>query len=190
MKAGDARVDVLISTFNEERSIDACLDAVLAQTAPIAVTVVDGGSSDGTVTRLRERAARDPRLTLVADGLRRTLPASLNLALAATARPFVAKVDARTFLVPDFIERALEVLDGAGPSVVAAGGSPEQFGDTRFGAGLARARTSRFGVGEAVTRTNGNARKSTPSNAGSIGAPRSRRSADSTPSCNSAKTKK
>ena len=140
-------VDVLISTYNEEGAVDSCLDAVLAQTVPVAVTVVDGGSADGTVARLQERAARDERLTVIADGERRTLPAALNLALARTTRPFVAKVDARTFLASDFIERALAVIDECGESTVAAGGSPEQFGDTPFGAALARARTSRFGVG-------------------------------------------
>jgi succinoglycan biosynthesis protein ExoA len=142
----EAAVDVLVSTFNEERAIGACLDAILAQTAPIAVTVIDGGSSDGTVAALHERARSDSRIAVVADGMHRTLPAALNLGLASTSRPFVAKVDARTFLEPDFIERALGVLAGA-ESIACAGGSPLQFGDTVFGAGLAKARTSRFGVG-------------------------------------------
>jgi succinoglycan biosynthesis protein ExoA len=142
----EAAVDVLVSTFNEERAIGACLDAILSQTAPVAITVIDGGSSDGTVAALHEHARRDSRIVVVADGVRRTLPAALNLGLAATSRPFVAKVDARTFLEPDFIERALGVLAGA-ESIACAGGSPLQFGDTAFGAGLAKARTSRFGVG-------------------------------------------
>jgi GT2 family glycosyltransferase len=141
-----ALVDVLVSTYNEERAIDACLDAILAQSAPVAVTVIDGGSSDGTVAALHERARRDPRVAVVADGMHRTLPAALNLGLASTARPFVAKVDARTFLAPDFIERALDVLT-TGENIACAGGAPQQFGDTAFGAGLAKARTSRFGVG-------------------------------------------
>jgi succinoglycan biosynthesis protein ExoA len=142
----DATVDILVSTFNEERAIGACLDAILAQTAPVAVTIIDGGSSDGTVAALRERALRDPRITVVADGVRRSLPAALNVGLAMTRLPFVAKVDARTFLAPDFIERSLEVLD-SGERIACAGGAPLQFGDTPFGAGLAKARTSRFGVG-------------------------------------------
>jgi succinoglycan biosynthesis protein ExoA len=142
----DALVDILVSTYNEERSIDACLDAILAQSAPIAVTVIDGGSSDGTVAALHERARRDARVAVVADGVRRTLPAALNLGLTLTSRPFVAKVDARTFVARDFVERALAVI-ATGESIACAGGAPQQFGDTAFGAGLAKARTSRFGVG-------------------------------------------
>jgi GT2 family glycosyltransferase len=141
-----ALVDVLVSTYNEERAIEACLDAILAQSAPVAVTVIDGGSSDGTVAVLRERARQDPRIAVIADGIHRTLPAALNLGLAMTGRPFVAKVDARTFLAPDFLERSLAVLS-SGENIACAGGAPQQFGDTAFGAGLAKARTSRFGVG-------------------------------------------
>jgi GT2 family glycosyltransferase len=139
-------VDILVSTYNEEGAIADCLDAILAQSVPIAVTIVDGGSSDGTVATLQDRARLDPRLTIVADGVRRTLPAALNLGLAMTSRPYVAKVDARTFLAPDFIERALSVLT-SDEGIACAGGAPQQFGDTAFGAGLAKARTSRFGVG-------------------------------------------
>ena len=140
-------VDVIISTLDEERDIDACLDAVSAQTVPMRVTVVDGGSRDRTVALLRARAAREPGLQIVADGLRRTLPEALNLGLARTVLPFVAKVDARTFIAPDFLARAFAVLGECGRDVACAGGPPLQFGATPFGEGLARARMSRFGVG-------------------------------------------
>jgi cellulose synthase/poly-beta-1,6-N-acetylglucosamine synthase-like glycosyltransferase len=141
-------VDVVISTFDEERDIERSLDAVLAQSCPALITVVDGGSRDRTPEILRRRAASEPRLRVIADGVRRSLPAALNLALSQTHLPFVAKVDARTFLAPDFLARALAVLWEAGAEDVAcAGGQPEQFGTTRFGEGLARARTSVYGVG-------------------------------------------
>ena len=142
-----ATVTVMISTYNEESHIDRCLDAVLAQTVPVSVIVIDGGSSDRTVERLKSRASRDARIRIHADGIRRTLPAALNLALTMCDAAYVAKVDARTFIASDFIERALDVFRSEGAGVACAGGRPEQFGETRFGEGVARARTSRFGVG-------------------------------------------
>jgi succinoglycan biosynthesis protein ExoA len=141
-------VDVIVSTFDEERHIERALDAILAQNLPVLVTVVDGGSRDRTPQILRERALREPRLRVIADGVRRTLPEALNLALSQTRLPFVAKVDARTFLAPDFLERALAVLaEPAADDIGCAGGQPEQFGTTAFGDGFARARTSVYGVG-------------------------------------------
>ncbi|HKU66467.1 MAG TPA: glycosyltransferase [Candidatus Baltobacteraceae bacterium] len=143
----DSRVTVVMSTFNEERDVDRSLDAVLAQTVVPQVVVVDGGSRDGTVAKLQERAAGDPRIRVHADGIARSLPAALNLALEHCTTPFVAKVDARTFIEPDFLERALDVFSNEGERVGCVGGRPEQYGDTRFGEGFARARMSPFGVG-------------------------------------------
>ena len=140
-------VTVIMSTFNEVRDIDHSIDSVLGQTANVDLVVVDGGSTDGTVERLRSRAQRDSRVTVHADGVRRSLPEALNLAMELTDRPFVAKVDARTFIAADFIERALEVFDREGDSVACVGGRPEQIGETRFGQAFARARMSPFGVG-------------------------------------------
>lgn len=143
----DAPVTIIMSAFNELRDIDRSLDAVLEQEHCAEVVVVDGGSTDGTAQRLLDRAAREPRLRVHADGMRRSLPAALNVALEICRTPFAAKVDARTFIAPDFLARSLDVFDREGEKVACVGGRPEQFGETRFGEGFARARTSPFGVG-------------------------------------------
>lgn len=141
------RVVVVMSTFNEERYVDRALDAIERQSVSPDVLVIDGGSRDGTVERLRRRAEANPRITVHADGVRRTLPAAMNLGIEMTRAPFVAKIDARTFMEPDFLERALEVFDREGESVGCVGGRPEQYGESPFGQALAYARMSRFGVG-------------------------------------------
>jgi succinoglycan biosynthesis protein ExoA len=141
-------VDVIMSTLNEENDIADALDSVLDQTIPLRVTIVDGGSSDRTVAILRARARIDPRIAVIADGRGRSLPEALNLALENTSHPFVAKVDARTFIAPDFLERSLDILrEGENANAACVGGQPEQFGTTPFGEAVARARTTRFGVG-------------------------------------------
>jgi succinoglycan biosynthesis protein ExoA len=144
------RVDVLVSTFNEEHYVERCLAAVLAQDYPreaLRVVLVDGGSTDGTVERARAASAGDPRVTIVADGVRRNLPAALNVGLEACTGELVAKVDAHGWPEPDFIRRGVEVLQASGDDVACVGGRPEQEGETAFGKALAVARTSRFGVG-------------------------------------------
>ncbi len=140
-------VAVVMSTLNEESSIDRALDAIESQTAGVRILVIDGGSNDTTVDRLQWRAARNPRLRVYADGVRRSLPEALNAAVAEIDEAFVAKVDARTFIAPDFIERALRIFEREGPQVACVGGRPEQYGETNFGQGVAYARMSPFGVG-------------------------------------------
>ena len=147
MEQAPAKVAAVMSTLNEERYIDRALDAIEAQTHVPDIVVVDGGSRDGTIARLLDRARTNPRIQIHADGVRRSLPAALNLALEFTQCEFAAKVDARTFLAPDFLERALDVFEREGAQVACAGGRPQQFGESSFGNGVARARMSRFGVG-------------------------------------------
>ena len=66
-------VTVVVPVFDEERRLQALLDAVLAPTGPLATAslrlseliVVDDGSTDGTAALLDERAASDPRLQII-----------------------------------------------------------------------------------------------------------------------------
>ena len=76
-------VDVVIPAYNEERHIARCLDCVLAQDYPpelVCVYAVDSGGSDATGRILRERAAAEPRLTVLGGERRRWQPEALNLA--------------------------------------------------------------------------------------------------------------
>jgi Glycosyl transferase family 2 len=57
-------VSVLVPARNEEESIGACIDALLAQDYPnLEIVVLDDDSTDGTAATVSSR--RDPRLRLV-----------------------------------------------------------------------------------------------------------------------------
>lgn len=59
-------VSVIIPTFNVVDWIDDCLTSILdEQTLDLEVVLVDDGSTDGTWTRVLERAAHDPRIRAV-----------------------------------------------------------------------------------------------------------------------------
>lgn len=143
-------IDVLVSTFNEEGYVERCLDHVLGQDYPRELTqiyVIDGGSDDGTVEILRRIAATEPRMTVIADGLRRNLPEALNVGIAASSGELVAKIDAHGWPERDFLAKAVEAFRRGGEDVACVGGRPEQQGETGIGSAVALARTSRFGVG-------------------------------------------
>lgn len=143
-------VDVIVSTFNEERYIERCLDAILRQTYPASaftVWVIDGGSSDSTVRIVRRYASRHPNIRCIADGRRLNLPEALNLALASSSGDYVAKIDAHGYPEGEFLDVAVRALETGPPSLACVGGRPLQKGETAFGRDLALARTSPFGVG-------------------------------------------
>ena len=151
----DVRVDVLVSAWNEERHLDRCLSAVLAQDYPhdlLSVVFVDGGSSDGTVAVARARAATDPRLRVVSGRGRLSLPAALNLGIAMSSAELVAKIDCHGYPEHDFVRRAVNALSECDADVAVIGGRPEQQGETAWGRAVARARVSRFGTGGQCVR--------------------------------------
>jgi hypothetical protein len=56
-------VSILMPSLNQSRFLPAALDSILQQShGDLELVVADGGSTDGSVEILRDRAARDPRL--------------------------------------------------------------------------------------------------------------------------------
>ena len=77
--AGPATVDAVVVTYDSASTIEACLRTLLAQPALASARVVDNGSRDDTITRVRELARAEPRLTLA------TLPDNPGFAAACNA---------------------------------------------------------------------------------------------------------
>lgn len=57
-------VDAVVVAYDSASTIDACLRSLLAQPGVARVRVVDNGSRDGTVARVRAIAASDGRVTI------------------------------------------------------------------------------------------------------------------------------
>jgi succinoglycan biosynthesis protein ExoA len=141
-------VDVVTPAFNEEAGIDRCLDCVFGQDYPVdrmRVWVVDAGSTDRTVDIVRARP--EPQLSLVTGHGRLNAGQALNVGIGAGSADLIARVDAHTHLAPDYLSRAVTLMEELGPRLALVSGQPRQLGETRFGEGVVRARRSRFGVG-------------------------------------------
>ena len=138
-------VTVAIPVFNEGRHIDACLDAVEAQTYGnvVEVLVVDGGSTDAT----REIVLRRGGKVRLLHNPRRIQAAALNVALAEAAGQVFVRIDGHCTIAPDYVECCVETLSATGAAMV--GGAMDPHGDGWLGEGIAAAMTSRFGVGPA-----------------------------------------
>jgi glycosyltransferase involved in cell wall biosynthesis len=85
-----ADVDVVIPVRNGGRLLADAVDSVLDQhDVHVNVVVVDDGSTDGAVGRLK----RDPRITILT-GPHAGIPTALNTGIAAGQAPYVARQDA------------------------------------------------------------------------------------------------
>jgi glycosyltransferase involved in cell wall biosynthesis len=141
-------VSVLLPVLDEVAEIDACLASLVDQKydGPLEIVVADGGSTDGTRPRLRQWAARDPRVVLI-DNPRRRQSHGLNLSARVATGEILVRADAHTTYAPDYVERSVAVLAETG--AVAVGGRLRPVGRTPTGQAIAAALRSPLGVGPA-----------------------------------------
>jgi glycosyltransferase involved in cell wall biosynthesis len=140
-------VTIVMPVRNEERALDATLDAVLAQdlAEPFEVVVAEGASTDGTRALLERRAAADPRIRLV-DNPTGATAAALNRALEAARGRYLVRVDGHSLPPRDYVRRLVEHLRSG--ACEAAGGRKRAVGSGAFGRAVAEAHGSRFGIGD------------------------------------------
>ncbi|HET7529455.1 MAG TPA: glycosyltransferase family 2 protein [Mycobacteriales bacterium] len=147
-------VSVVLTVLNEEPYLRAAMAAVLGQDypGPLEVVIALGPSHDRTDEVAADIAAADPRVSTVANPSGRT-PEGLNRAIAQTHYPVIARVDGHSELPGDYLRTAVEALQRTGADNV--GGLMWAEGRTPFEHAVARAMTSRFGVGNAPFHVGG-----------------------------------
>lgn len=147
-------VSVIMPVRDDARHLTEAVQHVLAQDYPgeLEVVLAVGPSRDATdqVARGLERA--DPRVTVVLNPSGRT-PAALNAALGAARHEVVARVDGHAALPPRYLRLAVQALAEHGADNV--GGLMAAQGRSGFEKAVARAMTTRLGVGGARFHTGG-----------------------------------
>jgi succinoglycan biosynthesis protein ExoA len=147
-------VSVVLPVLNEARYLRTAVGSVLAQdyAGDIEVVIALGPSRDASNTVAEDIAANDSRVTLVQNPTGRT-PNGLNLAVAATRYPIVARVDGHSVIPVDYLSTAVELLERTGADNV--GGLMSARGETDVEQAIATAMTSRLGVGNAPFHVGG-----------------------------------
>lgn len=146
-EAGGDLASVVVPVRDEERSIDACLRSIRAQThEDLEILVVEGGSEDRTREIVRSHAEQDDRIRLL-DNPDAIIPAALNVALRAVSGRWFIRIDAHATVPPRYVQHIVDRLrEGWG----GVGGRKDAVGRTPTGRAIAVAMGSRFGVGGSV----------------------------------------
>ncbi|MCU0524683.1 MAG: glycosyltransferase [Elainella sp. Prado103] len=102
------RVSVIVPMYNAERYIANALHSILQeQSIPLEVIVVNDGTTDGSLERLRQ--CTDPRLRLV-ESAGCGIAAALNTGLAHAQGEFIARCDADDLYPGDRIHQQVDWL--------------------------------------------------------------------------------
>lgn len=125
----DPLISVLMAVRDGRSYLDDSLNSVLDQTeSDLEFLVLDDGSEDGTLQRLREFARRDERVRIWyrSGGGHGGLTRSLNELLFRSRGQFIARMDADDVCLPDRFEQQLRFM-GRHPTCVLAGGLIEHI---------------------------------------------------------------
>jgi len=110
-------VSVIIPAYNAEAFIRQTLESVLSQTYKnIEVLVVDDGSKDRTPEIVQSFAQKDERVRLLQQS-NAGVAAARNLAIANSTGEFIAPIDADDIWYPQNIEKQVQCMLRAEPSV-------------------------------------------------------------------------
>lgn len=114
-------VTIGLPVYNPGSFLSYAVRSVFAQTYPSwELVVVDDGSTDGSLERLRR--IEDPRVRVLTDGKRRGLPYRLNQILEEASGDFIARMDADDLMNPRRLERQVAYfLENPGLDAVTTG---------------------------------------------------------------------
>jgi succinoglycan biosynthesis protein ExoA len=147
-------VTVIMPILNEERHLVDSVNRILDQeyAGRLDVVLAVGPSTDRTREVAEELERASDRVTVVDNPTGRT-PAGLNAAIAAATGEVIVRVDGHAMIPSDYVAIAVETLERTGADNV--GGIMAAEGETDFGVAVARAMTSKFGVGGASFHVGG-----------------------------------
>jgi succinoglycan biosynthesis protein ExoA len=147
-------VSVIMPVINEERHLRHSIDQILKQeyAGELEIIVAVGPSGDRTAAVAAEIAAREDRVRVVENPSGKT-PAGLNAAIEAATGEVIVRVDGHAMIPDNYVAVAVETLRTSGADNV--GGIMNAEGTTDFEDAVARAMTSRFGVGGAAFHVGG-----------------------------------
>ncbi|OLL27318.1 hypothetical protein BTH42_33440 [Burkholderia sp. SRS-W-2-2016] len=144
-------LSVIVPTFNEERSIAACIASICdaAQPWSAEVLVVDGRSTDRTREILAGLQQKYPQLQVL-DNPDRFQVNGLNVALKHAKGKYVVRCDAHSIYPPGYFSNFIDHFEQCGDASVGNIGSPyvtRNDANTPVKEGIAYAMSSPLGVG-------------------------------------------
>lgn len=111
-------VSVIVPAFNAEKTIERCLDSLLAQAADIEVIVIDDCSTDATLAMCERYARTAPNVRVIHNEKNVGQGLSRNVGIEVATGDYLAFVDADDYVAPFMYEDLLALARPAGEAQV------------------------------------------------------------------------
>lgn len=109
------KVSVIIPCYNEEKTIQALLNALAGQTYPVDdfdVVIADGMSTDSTRQKILDFGQVHSELKIkIVDNPRKIIPVGLNLAIQASSGEIIIRLDGHSVPAKNYIESCVKILE-------------------------------------------------------------------------------
>ncbi|CAB4887143.1 MAG: glycosyltransferase [Actinobacteria bacterium] len=150
------RVSVIMPVLNEERHLEVAVAQILKQDyqGELEIVMAVGPSKDRTREVADALSVLHGNVIVVANPTGKT-PAGLNFAIARATGDVVVRVDGHAMIPTDYVTCGVSTLRETGADNV--GGIMAATGTSPFEEAVARAMTSKFGVGGAAFHVGGQA---------------------------------
>lgn len=111
-------ISVIVPVYNAERTIERCLESILAQTmSDLEVIVVDDGTPDNALSIVEAHALKDQRIRIIHQA-NAGLGAARNAGIKAAKGTYLSFVDSDDFIEPHMLETMLHAAQERSADVV------------------------------------------------------------------------
>ena len=120
------KVSILVPVYKAEKTLDACVESILAQTFPdFELLLIDDESPDRCPEMCDAWAKRDPRIRVLHPAKAGPGPSGArNAGVQAAAAPWLTMVDSDDTIAPDLVEKLLAGAETTGAELVICNGCP------------------------------------------------------------------
>ncbi len=154
-------VSIVVPCYNEEATIRKLLEALLAQTYPLAnmeVIIADGISADGTRAAIAEfQRERNDLAIRVIENRTRSIPSGVNQAIRESRGEIIVRLDAHSIPIPEYVARCVAAHQSGKGDNVGGVWDIQPGAKTQVAKSIAYAAAHPLGVGDALYRLNAQA---------------------------------
>jgi len=155
-KSPQIEISIIVPCFNEEKTIQLLLQAILDQNIEpekMEVVIADALSTDNTRLKIQEFALINPRLSIrIVDNIKRTIPTAINLAAYSALGEYLLRLDAHSVPAGDYIQNSIDLLRSGKAQNVGGIWEIKAGSDTCIAKAIARAAAHPLGAGDAGYR--------------------------------------